>query len=216
MTIREMRNKLGDTQAEFSRRYNIPFRTIQNWETGARNPSEYILSLLETNVKDDLINRKTIVLPEYDPHKIDLPKRKDYVSSFSWLKAVHNEIGDNIVFALDSALMCQNYFLGRDNEYLVWIYGDDFINEYNGVVQLSTEINDFYVLEKDGILFTDFDRTLMDSISNESIVDMQGITEALSKYYYLHNESFNDLTIMPNQIERFESLALDAIHYYDA
>lgn len=37
MTIREMRVSLGNTQGEFAARYNIPFRTVQNWETGVRS-----------------------------------------------------------------------------------------------------------------------------------------------------------------------------------
>lgn len=36
MNIREIRTKLGDTQSEFATRYHIPFRTVQNWETGQR------------------------------------------------------------------------------------------------------------------------------------------------------------------------------------
>ena len=31
MDIREMRRRLGDTQSEFAARYDIPFRTVQNW-----------------------------------------------------------------------------------------------------------------------------------------------------------------------------------------
>ena len=42
MNIREMRAQLGDTQSEFSARYHIPFRTVQNWETGMRKPPEYV------------------------------------------------------------------------------------------------------------------------------------------------------------------------------
>ena len=42
MTIREIRNRLGDTQREFAARYHIPFRTIQNWEAGIRKPPEYV------------------------------------------------------------------------------------------------------------------------------------------------------------------------------
>ena len=41
MNIREMRTQLGDTQSEFAARYNIPFRTIQNWEAEVRKPPEY-------------------------------------------------------------------------------------------------------------------------------------------------------------------------------
>ena len=50
MTIREMRASLGNTRGEFAARYNIPFRTVQNWEAGVRNPPEYIMDLLESRV----------------------------------------------------------------------------------------------------------------------------------------------------------------------
>ena len=68
-----MRNSLGDTQAEFARRYQIPLRTVQNWENGVRVPPEYVMNLLENRVKMDLINRKTSVLPVYDSKKQNLP-----------------------------------------------------------------------------------------------------------------------------------------------
>lgn len=104
MNIREMRVWLGDTQSEFAIRYNIPFRTVQNWETGVRKPPEYVIKLLERQIQEDLINRKTITLPKYDPQKKELPKRRDYVGAISWLKAVRDCIGELIVFALDEAL----------------------------------------------------------------------------------------------------------------
>jgi hypothetical protein len=44
---------------------------------------------------------------------------------------------------------------------------------------------------------------------------MQGITEALSKYYYANSESFNELFVAPEYQDRFEQLANDAIYYYD-
>ena len=60
---------MGDTQSEFAQRYNIPYRTIQNWESGLRKPPEYILELLEHKVQEDLVNKKTISLPKYDSEK---------------------------------------------------------------------------------------------------------------------------------------------------
>ncbi len=53
MTIKELRELLGVSQAEFSRRYGIPKRTIENWESGINKPPEYVLSLLERIVKED-------------------------------------------------------------------------------------------------------------------------------------------------------------------
>ncbi len=214
MTIRDMRTRLGVTQSEFAARYHIPFRTIQNWETGLRKPPEYIVKLLEGRIKEDLVNRKTAILPNYDTHKPDLPKRSDYVGSLAWLRAVRDKLGDSVVFALDEALMCQGSFGGRSDEYIVWVYGDDSAARYNGVVVLGNTISPFCIKEKNGLKFTEFNRTLSDALANEDILDMQGITEAVSRYYYSNNESFNGISVAPEYQDRFDRLANEAIDYY--
>ena len=76
MNIREMRTQLGDTQSEFAARYNIPFRTIQNWEAEVRKPPEYIVTLLADRIQADLVNRKTNVLPKYDPKSRSAQKER--------------------------------------------------------------------------------------------------------------------------------------------
>jgi len=215
MDIREMRMRLGDTQSEFAARYHIPFRTVQNWETGLRKPPEYIMELLESRIREDLVNRKTAVLPKFDAHKSSLPKRRDYVGALSWLKAVRERLGENVVFALDEALMCQGHFGGRSDEFIIWVYGDDAVSRFNGVVVLGNRVSSYSVAEKNGLRFTDFNRTLSDALANESILDMQGITEAVSKYYYTNNESFAGISVAPEYQERFERLADEAIDYYN-
>ena len=215
MNIREMRIRLGDTQSEFAARYNIPFRTIQNWETGMRKPPEYIIELLESRMKSDIANRRATALPEYDPKKRNLPKRGDYVGAFAWLRAVRECIGEPFVFALDEALMCQGNFGGRSDEFLVWGYGNDSVSRFNGVVQLGHWVSRYSIKEKNGLLFTDFNRTLADALANEAILDMQGITEALSHYYYRNGESFDGISVVPEYQEKFEKLAEEAIDYYE-
>lgn len=214
MTIREMRASLGNKQGEFAARYNIPFRTVQNWEAGVRNPPEYIMDLLESRVRADLVNRRTVELPKYNPQKRDLPKRRDYVGAMAWLKAVRDCLGDKIVFALDEALMCQGQFGGRSDEYLVWVYGDDAVTQYNGVVVLGNHVSPHNIKERNGLLYTDFNRTLSDALANEAILDMQGITEAISKYYYRNGESFDGLAVAPEYQAKFDRLAEEAIDYY--
>jgi len=214
MTIREMRTCLGNTQSEFAARYNIPFRTIQNWEAGVRNPPDYIINLLENRVRADLVNRRTITLPKYNPQKLDLPKRRNYVGALAWLKAVRECLGENIVFALDEALMCQGHFGGRSDEFIVWVYGDDAVTRFNGVVVLGNHVSSYHVKEKSGLLFTDFNRTVADALANEAILDMQGITEAISKYFYRNGESLEGITVAPEYQARFEQLAGEAIDYY--
>ena len=214
MNIREMRTLLGDTQSEFAARYNIPFRTVQNWETGVRKPPEYIINLLESRIRADRVNRKTIVLPEYSPQKNNLPKRSDYVGAVAWLRAVRECIGEPVVFALDEALMCQGNFGGRSDEFIVWVYGNDSLSRFNGVVVLGNHISSYNVKERNGLLYTDFNRTVADALANESILDMQGITEAISKYYYRNGESFEGISIPPEYQDEFERLADEAIEYY--
>ncbi|MBR3184428.1 MAG: hypothetical protein IKF61_08830, partial [Firmicutes bacterium] len=188
--------------------------TVQNWETGLRKPPEYVISLLEYRVANDLINRKTIELPKYDKRKLDLPKRSSYISAISWLTAIQEKLGENVVFALDEALMCQGLFGGRNDEYLVWVYGDSSLTRFNGVVVLGESISKYDVVEDTGIRLTSFSRTLNDAFANEHILDMQGVTEALSYYYYSNNESFDGISVSPEYQEQFERLATDAINYY--
>ena len=215
MNIREMRTRLGDTQSEFAMRYSIPLRTVQNWEAGVRKPPEYIMNLLEIRTQADLVNRKAIAVPKYSAQKSDLPKRSDYVGAISWLKAVRDCMGESIVFALDEALMCQGNFTGRSDEYIVWVYGDDSVSRFNGVVVLGNQVSSYSIKEKNGLLYTDFNRTVGDSLANEAILDMQGITEAISRYYYRNGESFDGIFIVPEYQEKFEKLANEAIQYYE-
>lgn len=206
---------LGSTQNEFAQRYDIPFRTIQNWETGERAPSEYVVKLLETRVKEDLINRKTMILPKYDPHKRNLPERSDFIGAISWLKAVRDCIDEDIVFALDEALMCQGNFGGRSDEYTIWVYGQDDVTRFNGVVVIGNEISDHNVVERNGLKFTNFNRTIVDALANEDILDMQGTMEAINRYYYRNGETLEGIFVSPEYQEPFDRLAKEAIGYYE-
>ena len=215
MELRELRTQLGDTQSEFAGRYGIPFRTVQDWEAGIRKPPEYLIKLLERRVREDMVNRKTISLPKFDPRKDNLPKRRDFKGSIAWLQAVRDCIGKDVVFALDEALMCQGSFLGRFDEYLIWLYGDNSLSRYNGVVILGNHVSPYQVKSRDGLFYTDFSRTVNDAMANESILDMQGITEAISFYYFNNGEKLDGISVAPEYQDRFELLAKDAIEYYD-
>lgn len=49
----EIRAILGISRAEFSRRYNIPKRTLEDWDSGKSNAPDYVLDLLERVVRED-------------------------------------------------------------------------------------------------------------------------------------------------------------------
>ena len=111
--------------------------------------------------------------------------------------------------------MCLGYFGGRTDEFVIWVYADDNAADYNGVVVLGNHISPHNIKEKNGLRFTDLNRTLSDAFANEAILDMQGTTEALSKYYYTHEESFDGLSVAPEYQERFDELANEAVEYYN-
>lgn len=51
MSIREIRKVTGLTQAEFSKKFHIPKRSIENWESGKRKCPEYVNYLLQQLIK---------------------------------------------------------------------------------------------------------------------------------------------------------------------
>lgn len=49
--IRTIRAKTGLTQQAFADCYEIPKRTIENWESGVRTPPPYVIRLLDLAVQ---------------------------------------------------------------------------------------------------------------------------------------------------------------------
>lgn len=54
MSIKEIRSLTGLSQTDFGKKYNIPMRTIQNWENGVNKCPVYLEELLEFKVRYDL------------------------------------------------------------------------------------------------------------------------------------------------------------------
>ena len=53
MNIKELRAASGMTQQQFSQYFNIPKRTIENWEGEIRQCPEYLLELIEYKLKNE-------------------------------------------------------------------------------------------------------------------------------------------------------------------
>lgn len=55
----ELRNSTGMTRKEFCEYFEIPYRTLQDWELGNRQMPEYLLRLMAYKIKmEDLAKRK--------------------------------------------------------------------------------------------------------------------------------------------------------------
>ena len=46
MKVQDLISSSGLTMKEISKRFGIPYRTIQDWNAGRRTPPEYVLRLL--------------------------------------------------------------------------------------------------------------------------------------------------------------------------
>lgn len=51
--IKNIRTKTGLNLTEFSRRLNIPYRTLQDWEAGRRTCPDYVVELIAYRVGHD-------------------------------------------------------------------------------------------------------------------------------------------------------------------
>ena len=55
MNIKELRTLSGMTQQAFGDYFNIPLRSIQNWEGGQRQCPEYLLNLMKYKLENERI-----------------------------------------------------------------------------------------------------------------------------------------------------------------
>ena len=51
--MKEIRSLTGLSQAKFGKKYGIPRRSIENWESGKTECPSYLVDLLERVVKED-------------------------------------------------------------------------------------------------------------------------------------------------------------------
>lgn len=54
MDIRAMRKRLGLSIPAFSKKYGIPARTLEDWESGRRKPPGYVFEILEKEMVKDI------------------------------------------------------------------------------------------------------------------------------------------------------------------
>lgn len=47
-TVKGIREIIGLTQKEFANKFNIPIKTLQNWEYGRSAPADYVLQMILT------------------------------------------------------------------------------------------------------------------------------------------------------------------------
>lgn len=79
---RQIREMTGLSRVEFSRRYNIPLRTLENWDAGKSEPPAYVLDLLEKVIEPQEVRDYLIMW------QTDSQWNTEMIQSFSAQKAV--------------------------------------------------------------------------------------------------------------------------------
>ena len=72
MNIKEARNKIGWTQAFMAEMLHIPKRTIENWESGASTPPQYVERFIVNEIERRL-----------EPKTVDLTINNDSVKHYA-------------------------------------------------------------------------------------------------------------------------------------
>lgn len=55
MTIKELRQQTRLTQTAFAKYFEIPLRTVQDWEAGKRKPPEYLVKLMQYKLEKEQV-----------------------------------------------------------------------------------------------------------------------------------------------------------------
>lgn len=64
MKIKDLRISSRMTQKQFAEYFNIPVRTIEDWEAGRRKPPEYVVELIKYKLKKEDLLMRLVVLNE--------------------------------------------------------------------------------------------------------------------------------------------------------
>lgn len=95
MTIKDLRTMSGMTQQEFANYFEIPKRTIENWEGGQRKCPEYLEKLIEYKL---IKEGYTLKLVEYNEGEARILTEGSLEDIVQWLKDNPDEyewINDN-------------------------------------------------------------------------------------------------------------------------
>ncbi|NLG03404.1 MAG: hypothetical protein GX567_06200 [Clostridia bacterium] len=137
--------------------------------------------------------------------------RKDFISTRLWLQDV---MTNDVILCGVSALEYLEMFSGFFDEAIIDVYSTrkGVYENINYNIVDSYDNIDYFI--SDNICCTTFEQTINDMLRDFENNDEMALTEALSNYYYSHNESFAGLNIMPENKDTFEQLKQPVIDYY--
>lgn len=137
----------------------------------------------------------------------------DYTSNRAWLRDV---VGNQpMILRSVSALEYLQLFVGYFSESKVEVYALEESSEENIRCYIIEDLEAIEYIRFENVLCSSPSQAVNDMLSDFEHSDETALVEALSKYYYSHEESFSGLNIKKENQKRFEELKDWAINYFE-
>ncbi len=137
----------------------------------------------------------------------------DYTSNRAWLRDV---VGNQpMILRSVSALEYLQLFVGYFSENKVEVYALEESSEENIRCHIIEDLEAIEYICFENVLCSSPSQAVNDMLSDFEHSDETALVEALSKYYYSHEESFSGLNIKKENQKRFEELKDWAINYFE-
>ena len=144
---------------------------------------------------------------------MDTALRDNYVGNRSWFQASTH--GKDWVLCRSSALEFLGLFGGYLNSKQIEVYSKEPTDYDNVEYKLVDSFDDLSTVNLNDVRCTCVNQTINDMLSDFDNIDEQALVESLATYYFLHNDSFNGLSIDPENHAVFDSIKDWAIDYYN-
>ena len=137
----------------------------------------------------------------------------DYTSNRAWLRDV---VGNQpMILRSVSALEFLQLFVGYFSESMVEVYALEESPEENIRCHIVENLEAIEHIRFENVLCSSPNQAINDLLADSEHGDETALVEALSKYYYSHEESFSGLNIQADNQKRFEELKDWAINYFE-
>lgn len=135
----------------------------------------------------------------------------EYISNRAWFRDVLH--GEEIILYGVSALEYLQLFVGYVSENQIDVYARSRGKYENMNYHVVSDFEGIDFFRHGNILCSSASQAINDLLMDYENADEQALVEALSKYYYTHNMSFDGLDIRFNY-EKFQELKDWAVKFY--
>lgn len=165
--IKELREQLNMNREEFSKYFNIPYRTISDWESGRRKMPDYVLNLMKYKANNDNKNNSTYYLKLFDKTLITFKMERELslkifdIEIISKEKNLFPEILKNEVNSETIEEFLKQRIVPKNRAFVSEILDSYNLNlkDTKGIIDIckGLSLNDCYwVVDNDDLKFKDY------------------------------------------------------------